>query len=184
VIGVGSVWWRRAAAAQAGRAEGRRRRVGASPVATLAGTLAVLLAFAFTLEQWPRWRTAPYFRKSLAVGPEGRLFAEGAVRVRPDEVIVGPGSATLLFRAPETVEQLPVTVGGEGVLRAPGVRPLVLRPTGIRLDLPLDPHHLVHARAGHDVAFSRTVLAVEGQAVLRPAPPAGPAGVRGQDEEP
>jgi hypothetical protein len=180
-IAVGSVWWRRAAAAQAGRAEGRRKHVGLSPEAALAGTVALLLALAFTLEQWPRWRTSPSFRESLSVPPEGRLFAEGAVLVRPDEVIVGPGAATLLLRSPRTRDRLPLTVGGDGVLRASGLRPLVLHPTGTRLNLPLDPYHVVHAREGQDVAFSRTAVAVEGQCVLRPHSPGGPGT---QDEEP
>jgi hypothetical protein len=183
-IGLGTVWWRRASAAQGGRADGGRRRVGVSPVAALAGTVAMLLAFAFILEQWPRRRTAPFFRESLSVGPEGRLFVEGAALVRPDEMIVGPGAATLLLRAPQTRERLALTVGGEGVLRAPGLRPLVLRPTGTRLHLPLDPYHVVHARSGGDVAFSRTVVAVEGQAVLRPGSAATSGAPGTQDKEP
>jgi hypothetical protein len=168
VIGAGTAWWRRAAAVQAGRTVGRRRNPGASALGALAGTTALLLAGALILEQWPRWRASPSFRESLAVGPEGLLFVEGTARVRPDEVIVGPGSATLLLRAPRTVERLAVTVGGEGTLRVGGLHPLVLRPTGTRLSLPLDPDHVVHARGGGDVAFSRARVTVEGQAVLRP----------------
>jgi hypothetical protein len=180
-IGVATAWWRQAAAAQSGRARGRRAHVGVSPVAALAGIAAVLLAFAYTLEQWPRWRTSPSFRESLPLDGEGRLFVEGAALVRPDELIVGPGSAALLLRAPQTPQSLALTVGGEGVLRAPALRPLVLRPTGTRLHVPLDPYHVVHARQGPDVVFSRTAVAVEGQAVLRPASSAR-AGT--QDKEP
>jgi hypothetical protein len=183
VMGVAVVWWRRAAEAAAGRARGRRTTVGRSPSAALFGTVAVLLAFAFTLEQWPAWRRAPSFGRSLAVGAAARAFARGEVRVRPDEVIAGPGEVALLVRSPEARDRLPVTVGGQGVLRVSGLRPFVLRATGARVDLPLRPYHVVHGLGGQRAVFAQIDLTVEGQAVLRPEPGASPSGGAGAEEE-
>ncbi len=76
-IGVAAVWWRRAAAAQSGTVVGRRGTVGASPSAVLGGTLAVLLAFALTLEQWPTARSSPFFGRAVAVGAGAVAFARG-----------------------------------------------------------------------------------------------------------
>jgi hypothetical protein len=168
-IGVATVWWRRAASARSGTASGRRSMVGASPSAALAGTLAVLLAFAFTLERWPAWRVSPSFGRAIAWGSGAVAFAEGAVLVREDEVIVGPGTAALLVRAPEAIAALPMTVGGEGTLRAEGLRPFALRPSGGRVDLPLRPYHVVNGTQARRAVFARTTLTVDGQAVLRPA---------------
>jgi hypothetical protein len=152
-----------------------RMGVGPPPTVTLAGTFIVLLALAFTLERWPAWRSAPSFGQAIAVGESGLAFAEGAVLVREDEVIVGPGTATLLVRTPETVSALPLTVGGEGVLRAEGLRPFVLRPTGSRVNLPLHPYHVVNGTDGRRAVFNRTTLTVEGQALLRPAAAGSPS---------
>jgi hypothetical protein len=168
-IVVTAFWWHRAAAAQAGQTEGRRMRVGASPSATLVGSLAVLLIFAARLEQWPPWRSSPSFGNAVAVGSETLAFARGEVTVREDEVIVGPGSAALLVRSADPVPALPLTVGGEGVLRTTGRRPFVLRPTGARVDLPLRPYHVVNGKGGRRAVFACAHLVVEGQAVLRPA---------------
>ena len=175
-IGLAAVWWRRAARAQDGELSptALRGSAGVSPSATLFGTVAVLLAVAFTLEQWPAWRTSPSFSRTLAVGSDAVAFASGAALVREHEMIIGPGRANLLVRAPDPVASLRMTVGGEGVLRAEGVRPLVLRPTGSRIDLPLRPYHVVKGRGGRRVEFSRTVVAVEGQAVMRPVAAGSP----------
>jgi hypothetical protein len=191
-IGVVTVWWRRVAMVRT-REGGReaRERVetpdrlkeasgspdsagddgtpGARPAAALAGTFVVLLACAFTLEQWPAWRSSPSFDDAVRLGPRAVVFVEGAVLVREDEVVVGPGDATLLVRAPAALSVLPLTVGGEGVMRAEGLRPIVLRATGGRVDLPLRPYHAVLGAGGRRAVFSRTELTVEGQAILRPA---------------
>jgi hypothetical protein len=164
-MGLAAVWWRRAVGAAAGRP-----KVGASPVATLFGTAAVLLVFGLILEQWPGRRKAPAFGQSLAVGAQARAFAQGAARVRPDEVIAGPGDVALLVRSSQPLTHLPVTVGGQGVLRVGGLRPFALRSTGARVDVPLRPYHVVRGRGGGSVFFARARLTVEGQAVLRPEP--------------
>ena len=168
-IGLAAAWWRRVARAQDGQDSPPRRPAGASPLATLVGTAAVLLVFAFALEQWPARRSSPSFSRALSVAPDALAFARGDVSVREDEMIVGPGAATLLVRAPQSVTSLRMTVGGKGILRAERMRPLVLRPTGSRIDLPLRPYHVVKGRGGRRAEFSRTALVVEGQAVMRPA---------------
>jgi len=152
--------------------------------AALFGTMVVLLAFAFTLEQWPARRRAPSFSDTLAVGPDALAFARGEVRVRPDEMIGGPGAAALLVRSGNTLASLPMTVGGEGVLRVSGLRPFVLRPTGTRVDLPLRPYHVVHGRDGRRAVFAQMDLTIEGLAVLRPAPgaAAGPDAPGAEEE--
>ena len=168
--GLAAAWWRRVAEAKDAEPSQptTRRPAGASPSVALFGMVAVLLLFAFTLEQWPAWRSSPFFSRALAVGSDAVAFASGDALVREDEMIVGPGRASLLVRAPHAASSLRMTVGGEGVLRAVGARPLVLRPTGSRIDLPLSPYHVVKGRDGRRVEFSRTVVVVEGQAVMRP----------------
>ena len=118
------------------------------------------------------------------------LFVGGAARVREDEAILGPGAVELVLRAPVAVSSLRVTVGGPGgVLRATGLSPLVLRPTGSLLELPFVPYHEVRGRDGRRVAFSRTSLVVDAESVLRlgevaPTQGGGPSGRAEGEMEP
>ena len=166
-------------------------RRGGSPIATLATVAGLVLAAGLFLERWPGTRRGPVFLGAMpirAAGPGDTpprtlappvVFVSGAASVREDEAILGPGVVELLLRAPLPASSLRVTIGGQGsVLRAPGLVPLVLRPTGGLLDLPLVPYHEVRGRDGRRVAFSRTSLTLEGEAVLRlgeerVAPPGG-----------
>jgi hypothetical protein len=175
-------------------------RRGSSPIATLATVAGLVLAAGLFLERWPGTRRGPVFLEAMpirAAGPGNTptqtlaappvLFVSGAANVREDEAILGPGPVELLLRAPYPASSLRVTVGGQGsVLRATGLPPLVLRPTGGLLDLPLVPYHEVRGRDGRRVAFSRTSLTLDGEAVLRlgeeeVAPPEG-GGPRGEAE--
>lgn len=160
-----------------------RDRCGSSPIASLATVAGLVLAAGLFLERWPGKRDAPLFADRMVipgVTPPPLLsadaipilppavFVSGAARVREDEAILGPGPVELLVRAPLPASSLRVTVGGQGgVLRATGLAPLVLRPTGGLLDLPLVPYHEVRGRDGRRVAYSRTSLALDGEAVLR-----------------
>jgi hypothetical protein len=168
-------WWLRrvAASSQAGR--GRR---GGSPIVVLVTVAVLMLGVALFLERWPGRRAAASFADRITIRdatphpppPPGvsAVLLSGAARVREDEAIVDPGSVELLFRSPGPATSLRVTVGGQGsVLRAIGVAPLVLRPTGALLDLPLFPYHEVRGRGGRKVAFSRTTLVLDGEAILR-----------------
>jgi hypothetical protein len=181
-----ALWLRRVAAAPA------RRPRGASPLATLAAVAGLVLAAALVLERWPGKREAPSFAGRLAIAgvtkapgapvssPPPLVFPTGAARVRGDEAILGPGTVELLLRAPVRASSLRVTVGGPGgVLRVPGRPPIVLRPSGALLDLPLVLHHEARGRDGRRVAFSRVALGLDGEAVLRlgEGPPAAPGDV-------
>ena len=187
LAGLGAVaWWLKRVAASL--RPGRDRR-GSSPIATLATVAGLVLAAGLFLERWPGKRDAPSFAGRMIVPgatappaaipiPPPAVFVSGAARVREDEAILGPGVVELLLRAPLPASSLRVTVGGQGsVLRATGLSPLVLRPTGGLLDLPLVPYHEVRGRDGRRVAWSRTSLTLEGEAVLRlgeeVAPPEG-----------
>jgi len=161
-IGVVTAWLQRTTRATEGA-----RGAGSSPTAVLSAVAAVLLALAFGLERWPGTRTAPAFHGALATSNGTLVFVQGKAHVGPDEAVLGPGAVELLARAPTPVASLRATVGGRGVLRAPGIPPLILRPAGAVVDLPLAAHHTVHGREGRTAAFSRTTFSVEGEAVLR-----------------
>ena len=178
-------WWLRRVATSMRPGRGRR---GGSPLATLATTTGIVLAAGLFLERWPGKRDAPSFADRVfvpgvtsLVSPEvPAVFVSGAARVREDEAVLGPGSVELLVRAPFPASGLRVTVGGQGsVLRATGLPPLVLRPTGGLLDLPLIPYHEVRGRDGRRVAFSRASLALDGEAVLRLGDGPPPSGTTG-----
>jgi hypothetical protein len=177
ILGAIAWWWRRVAVSAR---RGREPR-GGSPVAVLATVAALGLALGLFLERWPGRRAAPTFPEAMVItapsafgvaasapGAPAVLFVSGAASVREDEAILGPGPVDLLVKASSPVRKLQVTIGGQAsVLRAAGLPPLVLRPTGALVDLPLTAYHEVRGRDGRRVTFCRTRLAVEGEAVLR-----------------
>jgi hypothetical protein len=167
-----AAWFRRVARG------GEDRPAGRSPVAVLAGVAAFVLVAAFALERWPGPRTAPRFPGALP-HPGGTLFLDGPAQVRGDEAVIGPGAVLLVLRAPSAPPSITVTLGGsDGVLRAGGLPPLVLRPTGALVRLPLVPYHQVRGRDGRAVAFARTTLDLDGEAVLRAEMEPGGGGER------
>jgi hypothetical protein len=162
-IGLATFWLRRGE-----RARQAGTNAGASPTRTLAATAVLLLATAWLLEGWAG-RPGPVFHRSIAVSPDAVLFLDGAAQVREDAAVLGPGRVDLQLRAPQATPALRVLVGGRGLLRVPGLAPVVLRPSGARVSLPLPASHVVRGADGRDVAFSFGQLVVEGgQAVLRP----------------
>jgi hypothetical protein len=175
-------WWLRRVAATPPGARGAR---GDSPLATLAAVATVVLAAGLFLERWPGKRGGPVFPGAIVMGTTASrdgttrslaeppvLFASGAAGVREDETVLGPGRVDLLVRSSMPFPSLPATVGGQGgVLRADGLPPFLLRPTGASVELPLFPYHEVRGRDGRTVAYSRTTLEFEGEAVLRPGVP-------------
>ena len=166
LVGLGA-WLRRVARDSRGR--GRGREAGTSPPRTLAYVAALLLAFGFLLEGVaPGTRTAPSWRGALVAGDGTLVLLDSPTRVREDEAVLGPGLVNVLVRASSPAPSLRVTVGAQGgVLRAPGLPPLVLRPTGALVDLPLTAYHEVRGQDGRGAAFCRTTLAVAGEMVLR-----------------
>jgi hypothetical protein len=186
----GIAWWLRRVAVPSRRG---RRPPGVSPLRTLAVVAGIVLAASLVLERWPGKRTGPAFPEAMRIAATEVgdvtattlaappvLFLSGAASVHEDEAVLGPGPVELLLRAPFTASSLKVTIGGQGgVLRAVGLAPLVLRPTGGRFDLPLVAYHEVRGRAGRRVAWSRTSLTLDGEAVLRlgePPPETGAVG--------
>jgi len=159
-IGLATVWLRRVS---------RSPRAGRSPVRVLAATAGLLLVLGVLLERWPG-RPGPVLHDALPAGDGALAFLRGDVRVREDEAIVGPGRARLLLRSPKPVSGLRVLVGGHGVLEISGEPPLVLRPAGARVTVPLLPFHTVRGRGGEDAVYLTARVAVRaGQAVLRVA---------------
>jgi hypothetical protein len=167
IAGLGAIaWWLRRVAVTARRG---RAPCGVLPLATLATVAGLALALALFLERWPGKRTAPAFPGAMAIpGAPAVLFAGGAASVREDEALLGPGAVELLVRGSLPVESLKVTLGGqESLLRASGLPPLVLRPTGALVELPLAAYHEVRGRDGRRAVFCRTTLTVGGDAILR-----------------
>ncbi|HSD27842.1 MAG TPA: hypothetical protein VLL75_11110 [Vicinamibacteria bacterium] len=168
---VAIAWWVRGVSAGVGK--GRR---GPSPVAALAAVAAFVLSAGFVLERWPGRRDAPSFGEAMVLPgdsttPAAVVFLSGAVRMRDSEAVLGPGVVELLLRASAAVSDLTVTVGGQGsVLGVEGRPPILLRPTGALVSVPFVPYHEVRGRDGRSVAFTRTTLEVEGEAVLRLGP--------------
>ncbi len=174
------------------------RRVS-SPQRALAALAAAILSLAFVLERWPSTRTGPVHADGLpapnpavagqaatATPADVLVFFEGAVRVREDEAVVGPGVVDLLVRQRMSAgvgaaPSLRAIVGGEGVLRVGGLAPVTLRPTGGVVDLPLVTYHVVDGGDVRRAVFSRQRVVVTGQAVLRFGGDAGqgPAGSPG-----
>ncbi len=161
-------WWGRP-----GSTDGGGRVRGRSPLATLATVTVLVLSAGFALERWPTPRPSPSFVNAMPLPVEGAtpaplVFLGGAARMRYDEAVLGPGAVELLLRSPTAVSSLTVTIGGQGsVLAVEGRPPIVLRPTGALVSVPFVPYHVVRARDGRSVAFTRARLSVAGEAVLR-----------------
>ncbi len=151
---------------------GLRRAV--SPLRTLVGAAVAILALSLLLEHWPARRAGPSFANALPADL-GLLFLQGAADVQGGEVIAGPGRVEIVRRrysgpgtaAAESEPSLRVTIGGSGILRAAGLPPLALRPTGAVVDLPLMAYHVVYGGDGRAAVFSRLSATVSGQAVMR-----------------
>ena len=172
-----------------------------SATRVLAGGTVVVLVFAAVLERWPGARAAPTPPDALAVDDATRVWFEGAVRLRGDDAILGPGRVDVLVRrvSPDgtRVPGLRAVVGGDGVFQAAGRPAFALRPTGGLVDLPLADYHVVGGRDGRAAVFARTRVTVSGQGVLRfsggegtilavppaDAVPAGPAESDRDDEK-
>ncbi len=150
-------------------------RRAVSPRRALAGLAVVVLALAFALELWPAWRSAPSFSNAVTTSGGDRVFFDGAVEVRADDAIVGPGRVVIERRTYGRVGEgaepsepvLRAIVGGSGFLRIAGRPPLALRPAGAMVDLPMRAYHVVRGDDGRMALFSRLHATVAGQAVMR-----------------
>ncbi|HVO11378.1 MAG TPA: hypothetical protein VMX54_11610 [Vicinamibacteria bacterium] len=147
------------------------RRVS-SPARALAGLGAMVLVSALLLERWPSPRAAAVFTEALPAGDDTRVLCRGDAQVREDEAVLGPGTVELEVRriaasVPGQEAPLRATVGGSGLLQVSGLPPVVLRPTGGVIDLPLSTYHVVAGGGGLAARFARVRAAVSGQAVIR-----------------
>ena len=137
----------------------------------LIGTSLAILALALVLERWPSRRPAPRFGNALPAGSATLVFLEGAAQVRADEATLGPGRVQIVRRAyarpGEAAPPLRVILEAQGLVRVPGLAPLLLRPSGAVVDLPLLAYHVVDGEDGRAAVFSRASATISGQAVLR-----------------
>ncbi len=147
-------WVRRSAQGPAGRA----------PMRALCGVGAAVLAAGLLLELWPSNATAPRFGEAIAAGPGITAFVSGPVTVREDEARLRPGTVQLLVRSAAPVASLRAVVGGEGRVQIRGRPPIVARPAGALVDLPLDPRYVLR-QTGE--SFQGISLTVEGGVILR-----------------
>ena len=157
-----TVWWRRAESGQGGE----------RPMRTAFATLGLVLLAAALLERWPSSRSGPVFADAVALADGRVVFAEGAARRHDDRLEIEPGVTTFLVRTPEAApapRALPLLVGGTGLLELPDRAPLVLRPEGARLELPLEVAVTVTDRAGHRETLLRQTITLAGDspAVVR-----------------
>ncbi len=135
-----------------------------SPVRTLGAVVALVLAAGLVLERWPTAFTAPRFGEATDAGRGAVAFVSGTAIVREDEAWLTAGEVTLLVRSPSPIASVRVVVGGDGLLRLPGRAPLVARPGGAVVDLPLIPFYTL---GGRGETFQRETLGVEGAVILR-----------------
>jgi hypothetical protein len=145
-----------------------RGRGGDSPDLALAGTAVALLATALVLERWPSPYRAPRFGDGLALADGATAFVSGATL--EDGVWRARGqSLALLVRSPQERPYLALTVAGEGTLHAAGLPPVRLRPSGSRIDVPLEPvARLVGRRGAREVlARQRVEIESRGEVTLR-----------------
>ncbi len=149
-----SFWMKRSADGQAGR----------SPLRALGGVVAALLAAGLLLEPWPTAATAPRFGDAIEVEPGVTAFVSGPVTVREDEARLRPGAVDVLVRSAAPIASVRVVLGGEGRLQIHGRPPIVARPAGAVIDLPLEPRYTV---GGTGETFQDLSLAVEGAVILR-----------------
>jgi len=149
-----ALWVRRSAQGPAGRA----------PMRALCGVAAAVLSAALLLELWPSTATAPRFGEAIAAGPGITAFVSGPVTVREDEARLRPGAVDVLVRSAAPITSVRVVLGGEGWLQIHGRPPMVARPAGALVDLPLEPRYVLR-RTGE--SFQGISLIVEGDVILR-----------------
>jgi hypothetical protein len=137
---------------------------GRSPARALGGVAAAVLVAGFLLERWPSTATAPRFGDAIAAGPGITAFVSGPVTVREDEVWLRPGTVQLLVRSAAPVASLRAVMGGEGRVQIHGRPPMVARPAGALVDLPLEPRYVLRQTAE---SFQGLSLTVEGGVILR-----------------
>jgi hypothetical protein len=126
--------------------------------------VAAVLAAGLVLERWPTAATAPRFGDGIEAGPGVMAFVSGPVTVREDEARLRPGAVDVLLRSAAPITSVRVVLGGEGRLRIHGRPPIVARPAGALIDLPLEPRYTLRETGE---TFQDLALTVEGSVILR-----------------
>jgi hypothetical protein len=134
-------------------------RRAVSPVRTLAGVAAVLLAAALFLERWPGTRSGPRFGNGIDIGQGVTVFVDGPVEVEDDRARTRAGTVELLVRSRNPLETLGVTLEGEGILRIPE-RPLA-ESRGTAVEASLGHVRTFVGRRGVSETFYRQRLVIE-----------------------
>ena len=161
-------WLRRVGPGERGGAP-----AGASAGRTLAAAAVLLLATAWLLERWPAARVAPSSRRGrsrrVAPGPSSSSDGAGA-RPRGRGRFSAPGRVELHAAGAAGGRRRCASWSAVAVLlRVPGLAPVVLRPTGALVSLPLSASHVVQVpMAGTWSGASGRSRSSGGQAVLRP----------------
>jgi hypothetical protein len=137
-----------------------RGRGGRSPGLAVAGLALIVLAVAFSLERWPSSHRAPRFPGSVPLADGATAFVSGAPVVN-GLLRAGAGSLELLVRSPGSRPSLFATASGEGVLRLAGRPPILVRPQGTRLELPLETAADLVGRRGKRERLARQRVIVE-----------------------
>jgi hypothetical protein len=153
--------------------------------------LGLVLSAAALLERWPSSRTGPVFPEAVALADGRMVFPEGPLRRQDDLLEVRSGVTTFIVRMPgDTSESggggrarggstlsdisqdkgpesaaLFLLVGGAGRLKLPDRQPLVLRPQGALVALPLEiAVTLTDRTGGHRQTLLRQAVTFEGDA--------------------
>ncbi len=162
------VWLLAATAITAWWAQGvARERWTGSPDRTLAAIVLAVLSAGLFLERWPSAETAPRFHESIALGRDATVFLDGPVTVQDHQAVLRAGKTRLLVRSPTPVDAIRAVLGGRGVVRPLGSDPLLARPLGALVAVPVGERHVLHDAQGRVEYFSAQTLTVEGEVLLR-----------------
>jgi hypothetical protein len=149
-----AVWLRRVA----------ESRGGQRPLRSAMMTLGLVLAAAAVLERWPPARGGPSFphRRDLADGRS--VILEGPLRPKGDILEAQPGEVSFIVRARDDAQPgaLPLLLGGTGLVDLPHGPPVVLRPHGVLVRLPLQKAAAVRGASGERETLWRQAIQIGG----------------------
>jgi hypothetical protein len=145
---------------RAARGEG-----GDSPLAALAGTAGIVVAFGLLLEQWPTAYGQPRFPDAVELRPGTTAFVGGAAEIERGAVRAR-GPVELLVRSREPLRQLTLLAEGQGRLALPGRVPLPVPPGGAWASLPLEEVVTLQGRRGVNETLYRQRFFVDAERPL------------------
>ena len=137
------------------------------------GLASVVLAAAALLETFGSRRDEPHFAAALETDEGARVFLSGPVAVLDGVAVARSGEAVVLVRSSQPRRSARVLIGGRGVFQVPGQPPVMARPTGAYVELPLAEVARVAGPDGAQESLARGALRVDGEVVLRFPEPSG-----------